>query len=627
MQHCGGCMTRVDREEPSAYKRLVMFQSFADIANPSKGKTRVAQLRKTMKQRGLAAYLVPRADAYQNEYVPPCAERLFWLTGFSGSAGTAIIAIRSAALFVDGRYTLQAPEQVDGRVFDIFQTPHNKMAEWIKAHLKKGDALGYDPRLHTIEGVKRLEKAVCETGAALSPQDDNLVDAIWRGRPAAPRAPVSLHRLEYAGVTAAKKIALVRKALRKAKAHAVILTMPDSIAWLLNIRGRDVPHTPLPLCFAIVPAKGRPELFIAPEKLSSHVAKALRNDVRLRKPEALPSALAALGKRKAIVQLDPETAAQWFANRLSEAGAKIVYATDPCTLPKAKKNKKEIAGARAAHKRDGVAMCRFLAWLDANAPSGRVDEIGAAKKLEFFRRQTGKLQEISFDTISAAGANGAIVHYRVSKSSNASLTPGSLYLVDSGAQYADGTTDVTRTIAIGEPTRDMRRHFTLVLKGHIALAAARFPKGTRGADLDPLARAPLWNAGLDFDHGTGHGVGSYLSVHEGPQTISRRGKAGIEPGMICSNEPGFYRPGHYGIRIENLVLATPPRRVKGGERTMMGFETLTLVPIDRRLIDAPELTRGELRWLNAYHARVLQEIGPELKGRDKKWLEAACAPL
>ncbi len=604
-----------------------MFQSFKDIADPSKGKPRLALLRSELKKRKLAAFLIPRADQYKNEYVPACAERLKWLTGFTGSAGMAIAGTSSAALFVDGRYTLQAPEQVDTRVFDILQIPENTPENWIIKHLKKGDTLGYDPKLHSIKAIERLQKSADGVGVRLEAQTENPVDAIWKDRPAAPRAAVSLHPLKYSGALAAKKISSIQRLLRQSKTNATVLTMPESIAWLLNIRGHDVPHTPLPLCFAILPAKGKPELFIAPKKLSASVRKALTTDVILRKPDQLPGALKKLGKGGTTVRLDPERASQWFADQLMEAGAEIIHESDPCIALKAKKNKVEMAGARSAHKRDAVAMCRFLAWLDANALTGKLDEISAAKKLESFRKQTGELKEISFETISGAGANGAIVHYRVSESSNAPLKSGSLYLVDSGAQYLDGTTDVTRTVALGKPTKDMRRHFTLVLKGHIAISAARFPKGTRGVDLDPLARTALWHAGLDFDHGTGHGVGSYLSVHEGPQSISKRGMAALEPGMILSNEPGYYRTGEYGIRIENLELVTPLRKVKGGQRPMMGFETLTLAPIDRRLIDVSLLNRDELKWLNAYHARVSKEIGPELKGKDKAGREQACAVI
>jgi Xaa-Pro aminopeptidase len=604
-----------------------MFQSFKDSADPSKGKPRVAQLRKELKARKLAAFLVPHADEYQNEYVPPCAERLAWLTGFTGSAGMAIVSTKSAALFVDGRYTLQAPEQVNTGVFKILQIPQNKPTDWLKETLKKGETLGYDPRLHSIKAIEQMQKAANDAGFLIAPQNENLIDAIWKNRPASPRKPVSLHPLKFSGEPTAKKISSVQTQIKKAKAAALILPSPESIAWLLNIRGQDVPHTPLPLSFAIVPAKSKPELFIDPRKLSSNVLKTLARDIKLRKPEDLSSALNALGKKEAKILLDPDKASQWFVNQLSEAGATIIRKPDPCIALKAKKNKTEITGTRAAHKRDGIAMCRFLAWLDANAPSGKVDEIAAVKKLEAFRKQTGELKEISFDTISGTGANGAIVHYRVSESTNAPLKANTLYLVDSGAQYLDGTTDITRTIAVGEPSADMCRHFTLVLKGHIGIAAARFPEDTRGVDIDPLARSALWNAGLDFDHGTGHGVGSYLSVHEGPQNISKRGMVALEPGMIISNEPGFYREGEYGIRIENLVLVLPARKVKGGERPMMSFETLTLAPIDRRLVDPSLLTKDELKWFNAYHAKVQKMLSPELGPRDKTWLERATAPL
>lgn len=424
---------------------------------------------------------------------------------------------------------------------------------------------------------------------------------------------------------AAKKIAEIQKELKKAKLGACVLTLPESIAWLLNIRGQDVSHTPLPLSHAIVPSKGKPDLFIDPRKLSSKVRTELKKDVTLHTPGQLPQKLAGLKGKK--VRLDPETASQWFADRLNDADAEIVEGVDPCLLPKAKKNKAEIAGARTAHKRDGVAVCRFLSWLDQNVSSGRVDEIKAAKKLETLRTATNQLKDISFDTISGAGANGAIVHYRVTTATNARLSPGTLYLVDSGAQYPDGTTDITRTIVIGTPSADMKRHYTLVLKGHIAISMARFPKKTRGADLDPFARQALWKAGLDFDHGTGHGIGSYLSVHEGPQRIAKTGTAALEPGMIVSNEPGYYRTGEYGIRIENLLLVTPARKIHGGERTMMGFETLTLAPYDKRLIDVSLLTPDERKWVNAYHRRVAREVGPSLGAKDKTWLERATSPL
>ncbi len=604
-----------------------MYQDYDDSGGPANGPERVARLRGKLKRRSLAGFLVPRGDEHMNEYVPPGAERLRWLTGFSGSAGLAVILERKAAVFVDGRYTLQVRDQVDMTVFETLLAPENKPGDWLKKHLKKGDRLGYDPRLHSVNSVAELRKAVAQAGASLAPQDANPVDAIWDDQPPPPAARVTPQPLKYAGEGAAKKLSRLRKALNKSHVGAAVVTMPDSIAWAFNIRGGDVPHTPLPLAFAILHAGAKPELFIDPAKLGARVKKSLGAVARLRKPDELESRLAALGKKKIKVRLDPDTGNAWIGEILTRAGAVIDRGPDPCVLPKAKKNAAEIKGAREAHMRDGGAMCRFLAWLDREAPSGKLDEIAAAQKLESLRADTGKLKEISFDTISGAGANGAIVHYRVTRSTNARLKPGSLYLVDSGGQYADGTTDITRTVAIGRPARDMRRHFTLVLKGHIAIATTRFPKSTRGADLDAFARRALWGAGLDYDHGTGHGVGSYLSVHEGPANISRRGGVPLEPGMILSNEPGFYRAGKYGIRIENLVLVSEPEKPTGGERDMMAFETLSLAPIDRRLVDPALLDAAELAWLNAYHARVLKEIGPGLESGDKAWLKRATAPL
>ena len=574
-----------------------MFQDFEDRSDGRAGAARVARLRDELARRDLDGMLVPRTDEFQNEYVPPHGERLAWLTGFSGSAGMAAVLRDAAVLFVDGRYTLQARDQVDTDLFETLQTPDAKLSDWLKDHLAAPARLGFDPRLHTVREIERLETALAGSEIALAGQDTNPVDAIWDDQPAPPQAPVTPHPIEHAGVSAAEKIADIQGVIGEGKADAAVLTLPDSIAWLLNIRGGDVAHAPLPLSFAIVPVEGRPELFIDAAKLTDNVRGLLDAVADVHPPEQLAERLAALGDQGARVRLDPNTAARWFADRLEEAGARIVRAGDPCLLPKARKNTSEIDGARAAHARDGVALCRFLAWLDTHAPGGGVDEIAAAEHLETCRRDTGQLKDISFDTISAAGPNGAIVHYRVTRATNAPLTPGTLYLVDSGAQYEDGTTDVTRTVAIGTPDADMRRHFTLVLKGHIAVAAARFPKGTRGQDLDPFARRALWAAGLDFDHGTGHGVGSYLSVHEGPQRISRLGTAALEPGMIVSNEPGYYVEGRYGIRIENLVLVEAAAEIDGGTREMMGFETLTRAPIDRRLVDAALLSDEERAWL------------------------------
>jgi len=533
----------------------------------------------------------------------------------------------AAALFVDGRYTLQARAQVDTTLFEVLQIPEAKLSKWVSAKLAAEDWVGYDPSLHTIKEIERLTESLGKAGITLQPQADNPIDRLWKDRPRPSTAPVVPHGLEFAGRSAADKIRDVQNVLQQEGADAFVLTLLDSIAWLLNIRGGDLRHTPVALAYAIVPRSGRPTLFIDPAKLGDVVRGSLGEVVDIAEPAALEAKLKQVSRGRAKIRLDPETAPVRFAQMLKAAGAKFVAGSDPCVLPKAIKNETEIAGARAAHVRDGVALARFLAWLDDTRATGRVDEVSAAMKLEELRRESGQLKDISFDTISAVGPNGAIVHYRPTTASKAKLTGDTLYLIDSGAQYADGTTDVTRTIAIGTPSAEMRHHYTLVLKGHIAVATARFPKGTRGQDLDPFARRALWQEGLDFDHGTGHGVGSYLSVHEGPQRLSRFGSVELEPGMILSNEPGYYREGKYGIRLETLVLVTAPEAIEQGTREMLGFETLTLVPFDRRLIDVAMLTRQELQWLNAYHATVRREIEPHLKGADRPWLRHATAPI
>jgi Xaa-Pro aminopeptidase len=604
-----------------------MFQSFEEVTSPDAAPERVRALRREIKSRQLKGFLVPHSDEHQDEVLPPSAERLRWLTGFTGSAGAAIVLENAAALFVDGRYTLQARAQTDTSVFEVLQTPEAKASKWLVSRLPKGGAVGYDPNLHTIKEIARLTESLGMVGIRLEPQANNPIDLLWQDRPASFPAPVVLHGLEFAGRSAAEKVAEVQESLKRDKADAVLLTLLDSIAWLFNIRGADISHSPLALAFALVPARGKPSLFIDPAKVGDNVRGHLKDAVELLTPDALEGRLTALGQKSAPVRLDPETTPVRFAQILEAAGAKIVAGDDPCILPKAIKNAAEIEGARAAHFRDGAAVARFLAWLDENSPSGRVDEIGAAMKLEQFRRETGELKDISFDSISAAGPHGAVVHYRPTTASNLRLKSRSLYLIDSGGQYADGTTDITRTIAIGTPSADMRRNYTLVLKAHIAIASARFPKGTRGQDIDPFARRPLWEAGLDFDHGTGHGVGSYLSVHEPPQRISRHGAVELQPGMILSNEPGLYREGEYGIRLENLVLVRPPAAIKGGTREMLGFETLTLVPFDKRLIEAAALTEQELAWLNAYHTEVKRKLQPLLKGADRSWLREATAAI
>ena len=605
-----------------------MFQTFTASADPSTAAPRVVRLREIMAAQKIDAFLVPRADEHQGEYVPPSADRLRWLTGFSGSAGFAVVTTEQAALFVDGRYTIQAAQECDAAIFEFPGIARAHLAEWLTAHLESGAVIGFDPWLHTAGEIRRLETQISRKGLKLKPLSRNPVDRAWgKDRPAPPRNPVLLHPLKKAGRAALKKIADVQKRLQ-ADGHAhLVLTLPDSICWLFNIRGSDIAHNPVVLAFAIVPASGMPELFIDGSKLSKDVRSTLEETAKISAPAQLPVRIAALKAEGLPVRLDPETAP--FALARGLGGKVVAAAADPCIALKAIKNPIEIAGARKAHVRDGAALVRFLAWLDVAAAGGKLDEISAVRKLEEMRAATKHLREISFDTISGSGPHGAIVHYRVTEKTNRLIGKGELFLLDSGAQYEDGTTDVTRTIAIGSPSAEMKQRATLVLKGHIAIATARFPKGTRGIDLDPFARRALWDHGLDYDHGTGHGIGSYLSVHEGPQSISRAGMVALEPGMICSNEPGHYKAGEYGIRIENLVLVTEATVPDGGERPMMGFETLTLVPIDRRLIAKDMLSKDERAWLNAYHTRVAEVIGAELEGDDDvlRWLIAATQPI
>ncbi|MBX6323321.1 MAG: aminopeptidase P family protein, partial [Rhodospirillaceae bacterium] len=538
----------------------------AAAAGAERGR-RLAALRAELGRRGLAGFIVPRADEHQGEYVPSRAERLAWLTGFTGSAGLAVVLADRAAIFVDGRYTLQVRDQVDT---DLFETRHlmdEPPDEWMAAHLPAGGRLGYDPWLHTADALRRLAKGAARARAELVPCADNPVDAVWADQPPPPIAPVVAQELRFTGRDSADKRGEVAGRLKEKGLAAAVISAPDSIAWLLNIRGADVPRTPLPLAFATIDAEGAVDLFIDRRKLVPGLETWLGNGVAVRAPEELGEALDALGRARARVLVDSATAAVWLPDRLRAAGAEVVEDEDPCALPKARKNAAELEGARAAHRRDGAAVARFLAWLDGAAADGGLTEIEAAERLHAFRRENDLFRDLSFDTISGAGPNGAIVHYRVTPQTNRRLRPGELYLIDSGAQYLDGTTDITRTVAIGAPTAEMRDRFTRVLKGHIALATVRFPAGTTGSQLDTLARAALWQAGLDYDHGTGHGVGSYLGVHEGPQRISKiPNRVALQPGMIVSNEPGYYKAGAYGIRIENLVTVVPCEAPAGAER-------------------------------------------------------------
>ena len=587
---------------------------------------RLGALRDELKRRDLDGFIQPRSDEHQGEYVARKSERLAWLTGFTGSAGLAVVLADKAAVFADGRYTLQVEKEVDGGLFEHCHLTDKPPADWIAANLAPGARLGFDPWRLTPVQTARFQAACKKAGGELAACDGNPVDAVWTGQPAAPLSPVVAHDAAFAGDSSNDKRRWIADGLKADKAGAVVLTAPDSIAWLLNVRGDDVPFTPLALSFAILYADASAELFIDGRKLAPGIADHLGGDVKALEPDAFGPALDRLGKDAKTVRVSADTAPLWVFDRLEKAGAVIDRGDDPCQLPKAIKTAVQIDGIRTAHRRDGASLTRFLAWLDGEAAKGSLMESACADKLESLRRGNDHFQGLSFPTISSAGANGAIVHYRVSEETDAPLRPKSLYLVDSGAQYLDGTTDVTRTIAIGEPTDEMRHNFTLVLKGHIALATARFPEGTTGSQLDTLARLPLWRAGLDYDHGTGHGVGHFLGVHEGPQRISKRpNRVALEPGMVVSNEPGYYKAGAYGIRIENLVTVIQVE--SDAENPLLGFETLTLTPIDQALVVADMLDGAEVAWLDAYHARVFDEITPLVDEATAEWLAEAAAPI
>ncbi len=597
-----------------------MFQNFEDDLFLGQTKPRLLEFRKGLKDENLDGFMLQRTDEYMNEYVAAYAERLAWLTGFTGSTGQAIILKNKAAIFVDGRYTLQVQQQVPEDLFESFLITEKNPKTWLKENVITEGRIGFDPKLFTIDQIETLEKSLTTSKISLVPLKNNLIDKIWNDQPSPPKELVKVHPLKYSGLDAAKKIQSLQKELKSAEQTYTVITKPDSIAWLFNIRGQDVPHTPIALCFAILHVDQKPSLFIDEEKLSNSSRKHIKKYADIAPISKLSSHLKDIGKKKEKVRLDHQSTSYWFALELRKSGAELINQKDLCLLPKAIKNNTEIEGAREAHIRDGVAVSRFLYWLDKSAKEEKIDEILVAQKLESFRQETKLLKDISFDTISGAGPNGAIVHYRVTKSTNRVLKSGSLYLVDSGAQYQDGTTDITRTIAIGQPTKEMKTRFTQVLKGMIAVTCARFPKETTGSSLDMLARHALWQAGVDYAHGTGHGVGSYLSVHEGPQGISKKSNVTLEPGMIVSNEPGYYKSGKYGIRIENLILVKEPAPIRGGEVEMMSFETLTLAPIDPNLIDITLLSDDELNWLNQYHNRVYKTISPKLNSEQKNWL-------
>ncbi len=593
---------------------------------------RLDALRKELKTRRLDGFVIPISDEHMSEYVGGYAQRLAWLTGFGGSAGTAVVLAEKAAIFVDGRYTLQVRDQVDGQLYEYCSVPETSAAKWLGDNAPQGGRIGYDAWLHGKPWVKAASEALAGRSGTLVAVESNPIDTVWSDRPAPSLAPALVHSLEHAGQASEAKRAAVAEWLADKKLDAAVVSALDSIAWLLNIRGEDVDRTPVALSFVVAHADGTAELFIAEEKVTPELRAHLGNAVRISPREAFVPALAALAGK--AVAVDPDRAVQAIFAALEGAGAKVVETMDPTVLPKACKNPVEQSGQRAAQARDGAAMVSFLHWLSREAPKGGVTEISAAERLHQCRRDTGDLRDLSFDTISGSGPNGAIVHYRVSEETNRQLEPSSVYLVDSGGQYPDGTTDITRTVWIGpgEPPAEVKDRFTRVLKGHIALARVSFPKGTVGSQLDTLARMHLWAAGLDYAHGTGHGVGSFLSVHEGPQRIgkARGGQAGTDqelfPGMFLSNEPGYYKTGAYGIRIENLVLVEPCAP-EGGEGEFLGFETLTFCPIERALVDCELLTRDEVEWWNAYHARVLEVVGPQLDGPALAWLEAQCAAL
>jgi Xaa-Pro aminopeptidase len=602
------------------------FQSFDDPASADTA-PRLAALRAELKQRGLSGLILPGTDAYQNEYLPASERRLAWLTGFTGSAGCALVLAERAVLFVDGRYTLQAREQADTSLFAIEHLVETPPDKFIEQNLPAGARLGYDPWLHPVDGAKKLGKACDAVGASLIPAEPNPIDAIWQDRPAAPLGAVTLHDIHYAGEEAAGKLDRIRGEIGKLRADALVISDAHNVDWAFNIRGSDVAHTPLALAFAIVPKDGRASLYIEPRKLDNEMRGRLTTLAEVKEPGAFTRDLAALAASGRIIRLDQASAADALARIITEAGGKFTPGADPVSAMKAVKNETEIAGARQAHRRDGAAVTRFLAWFEREAARGKLTEIDAVEKLESFRRDTGLLKDVSFPTIAGSGPNGAIVHYRVSRKTNRRIAPGDLFLIDSGGQYLDGTTDITRTLAVGSPSAEMRARFTLVLKGHIALARAVFPDGVSGAQLDSFARQFLWQAGLDFDHGTGHGVGSYLSVHEGPARIAKPGTVALKRGMILSNEPGYYKAGAYGIRIENLVLVIAGPAIADADKELNAFETLTLVPIDRRLIEPAMLSADEIAWIDRYHARVGEAIAPLVDAETQAWLAAATRPL
>ncbi len=602
------------------------LQANADPASPKQeSDQRLAALRAAMAEAGVDGYLVPHGDDHQGEFIAPYAERLKWLTKFTGSAGAAAVLRDRAAIFVDGRYTLQVRDQVDGALYEYRHLIDEPVAAWLAEHLGPGMKLGFDPKLHTPAGLARIEEATARKGAVLVALDDNLVDKIWTGHPARPKEPAIVYPEKFAGRTSAEKRALVAKVLRDQGQDAFLFTALDSIAWLFNLRGGDMEFSPLLYAYALLFAKdAKAVLFVDPAKITAEVRAHLGGDVTLAGYDDVSAALSALAPEIATVGLDRDTASRWVTDRVTGAGRKAVPGADPATAIKARKHPAELQGVREAHIRDGAALTKFLAWIDREGPKGVLTEITAADRLAKFRGELNTYRGPSFATICGAGANGAIVHYRATEKTAARIAADMVLLVDSGGQYLDGTTDVTRSVAIGTATPEQKRRFTLVLKGHIALANAKFVKGTTGGQLDALARFALWQEGLDYDHGTGHGVGTFLGVHEGPQRIGKAGSGvALEPGMVISNEPGYYKTGEYGIRIENLVAVREAETPPGAEKPLLEFETLTLAPIDLDMVDAALLTGPEKDWLNRYHAQVRAAVAPQVDADTRAWLEQA----
>lgn len=605
---------------------MARYQSFEEKANPGQGVERVALLREELRKRGLDGFLVPRADEHQSEYVAPHYERLSWLTGFTGSAGNALILIDQAILVIDGRYTIQAREQVSPSIFQTVELKDMTLETWISTHVPKGSIIAYDPWQYTFDGVKKLQAAAVKAEILLVASDTNLVDEIWVDRPSFFPNAIVTHSQNYAGENAETKVKRVREALKEARCSALLISDPHCLAWVFNIRGSDIPHTPLALGYGLIPQEGKSFMFFEGNSPCEDVSASLGSLVEFSPKDTLFEKIEELGSQNARIRFDESTAAYALIRKLESCGGIADIGPDPITLMKARKNAIELEGARCAHGWDGRAMIRFLAWLDEYADSGTVSEINAVEILEKFREESGPMKDVSFPTIAAVGPHAAMSHYRVTNNTSVNLTRNEIFLVDSGAQYECGTTDITRTIVVGNPSNSMIEQFTWVLKGMIALSRAIFPKGTSGAQLDALARQFLWQRGLDFDHGTGHGIGSYLSVHEGPQRIAKTGHTPLEAGMIVSNEPGFYKAGAYGIRIENL-LVVEEKLISGADRDYYGFETLTYVPIDPRLINPYLMDEEEISWLNSYHSRVWDLYCGQLDGKEQQWLRKVTAPI